>query len=133
MSCNCRLAAVHLVDAHLCSDPTKYISALLLSLSTMLHLELPHVNLLSKIDLIQQYGKLHFNLDFYTEVRWVVVNAGACFHAHSTSVRHLYEAQFTADVQCRSDTAHACLCMASNRNELALTFVSRDRCKTCLT
>ncbi|KAL3150419.1 hypothetical protein ABBQ32_000256 [Trebouxia sp. C0010 RCD-2024] len=34
----------------------------------MLHLELPHVNLLSKIDLIEQYGKLHFNLDFYTEV-----------------------------------------------------------------
>lgn len=64
----CRLAAVHLVDAHLCSDPAKYISALLLSLSTMLHLELPHVNLLSKIDLIEQYGKLQFNLDFYTEV-----------------------------------------------------------------
>lgn len=68
-SMHCRLAAVHLVDAHLCSDPAKYISALLLSLSTMLHLELPHVNLLSKIDLIEQYGKLHFNLDFYTEVR----------------------------------------------------------------
>ena len=64
----CRLAAVHLVDAHLCSDPAKYISALLLSLSTMLHLELPHVNLLSKIDLIEQYGKLQFNLDFYTQV-----------------------------------------------------------------
>ncbi|KAL6536120.1 GPN-loop GTPase qqt1 [Orobanche hederae] len=28
-----RLTAVHLVDAHLCSDPGKYISALLLSLS----------------------------------------------------------------------------------------------------
>lgn len=64
-----RLAAVHLVDAHLCTDPAKYISALLLSLSTMLHLELPHVNLLSKIDLIEQYGKLQFNLDFYTEVQ----------------------------------------------------------------
>lgn len=59
---------MHLVDAHLCSDPAKYISALLLSLSTMLHLELPHVNLLSKIDLIEQYGKLQFNLDFYTQV-----------------------------------------------------------------
>ena len=64
----CRLAAVHLVDAHLCSDPAKYLSALLLSLSVMLHLELPHVNLLSKIDLIEQYGQLDFNLDFYTEV-----------------------------------------------------------------
>ncbi|KAH9750813.1 GPN-loop GTPase 2 [Citrus sinensis] len=37
-----QLTAVHLVDVHLCSDPGKYVSALLLSLSTMLHLELPH-------------------------------------------------------------------------------------------
>ncbi|KAL6212366.1 hypothetical protein ACLB2K_017586 [Fragaria x ananassa] len=65
---NLRLAAVHLVDAHLCSDPAKYVSALLLSLSTMLHMDLPHVNVLSKIDLIQNYGKLAFNLDFYTDV-----------------------------------------------------------------
>ncbi|KAL1546890.1 GPN-loop GTPase qqt1, variant 2 [Salvia divinorum] len=62
-----RLTAVHLIDAHLCSDPGKYISALLLSLSTMLHMELPHVNVLSKIDLIESYGKLAFNLDFYTD------------------------------------------------------------------
>lgn len=53
-----QLTAVHLVDVHLCSDPGKYVSALLLSLSTMLHLELPHVNVLSKIDLIENYGKL---------------------------------------------------------------------------
>ncbi|XP_021687295.2 GPN-loop GTPase QQT1 isoform X3 [Hevea brasiliensis] len=66
---NLRLTVVHLVDAHLCSDPGKYISALLLSLSTMLHLELPHINVLSKIDLIESYGKLAFNLDFYTDVQ----------------------------------------------------------------
>ncbi|KAL6572522.1 GPN-loop GTPase qqt1 [Orobanche minor] len=65
---NLRLTAVHLVDAHLCGDPGKYVSALLLSLSTMIHLELPHVNVLSKIDLIESYGKLAFNLDFYTDV-----------------------------------------------------------------
>ncbi|KAB2076218.1 hypothetical protein ERO13_A06G024300v2 [Gossypium hirsutum] len=64
-----QLTAVHLVDAHLCSDPAKYVSALILSLSTMLHLELPHVNVLSKIDLIESYGKLSFNLDFYTDVQ----------------------------------------------------------------
>ncbi|XP_038899612.1 GPN-loop GTPase QQT1 [Benincasa hispida] len=66
---NLRLTAVHLVDAHLCSDPGKYVSALLLSLSTMLHLDLPHVNVLSKIDLIENYGRLAFNLDFYTDVQ----------------------------------------------------------------
>jgi len=49
---------VHLIDAHLCCDPGKYVSALLLSLSTMLHLELPHINVLSKIDLIENYGNL---------------------------------------------------------------------------
>lgn len=80
---HCRLAAVHLVDAHLCSDPAKYISALLLSLSAMLHLELPHVNLLSKIDLIEQYGKLQFNLDFYTEVRDSLVEIKRTFTCSS--------------------------------------------------
>lgn len=63
-----RLTAVNLVDAHHCTDPSKYISAVFLSLSTMLRLELPHVNVLSKIDLIESQGSLHFNLDFYTDV-----------------------------------------------------------------
>ncbi|CAG8787965.1 11423_t:CDS:2, partial [Gigaspora rosea] len=48
-----RLVTVHLVDAHYCTDPSKYISALLLSLKTMLQIELPHINVLSKIDIIE--------------------------------------------------------------------------------
>ncbi|NWR65560.1 GPN2 GTPase, partial [Bucorvus abyssinicus] len=65
---NFRLAAVHLVDSHYCTDPGKFIAVLCTSLSTMLHVELPHINVLSKMDLIEQYGKLAFNLDYYTEV-----------------------------------------------------------------
>ncbi len=42
----------------LCINTPRYIVALLLSLNTMLHLELPHINVLSKIDLVRQYGKL---------------------------------------------------------------------------
>lgn len=34
----------------------------------MLQIALPHVNVLSKCDLIEKYGKLAFNIDFYTEV-----------------------------------------------------------------
>ncbi|KAI0031535.1 hypothetical protein K488DRAFT_78990 [Vararia minispora EC-137] len=64
-----RLAAVHLCDAHYVTEAAKYISVLLLSLRAMLHLELPHINVLSKVDLITQYGDLDFNLDFYTEVQ----------------------------------------------------------------
>lgn len=60
---------MHLCDAHYITDAAKYVSVLLLSLRAMLQLELPHVNVLSKIDLISQYGDLDFNLDFYTEVQ----------------------------------------------------------------
>jgi len=81
-----RLCSVQLVDSHHCSDPGKkfvanipkiliifllgkFISALLLSLTTMLHTELPHVNILSKIDLAERFSsKLDFGLDYYTEV-----------------------------------------------------------------
>jgi len=63
------LCTVHLIDSHYCSEPTKFISTLMLSLNTMLQMGLPHVNVLSKADLFKQYeSKLHFNLDFYTDV-----------------------------------------------------------------
>ncbi|KAF9167399.1 GPN-loop GTPase 2 [Actinomortierella ambigua] len=63
-----RMTCVHLVDSHYCTDAAKYISVLLVSLKTMLQLELPHVNVLSKIDLIETYGRLPMSLDFYTNV-----------------------------------------------------------------
>lgn len=43
------LCALHMVDSHYCSDPTKFISTLLLSLSTMMQIGLPHVNVLTKV------------------------------------------------------------------------------------
>ncbi|KAI8594046.1 hypothetical protein BDZ88DRAFT_435501 [Geranomyces variabilis] len=64
-----RLCCVHLVDSHYCVDPSKYVALLLLSLKTMIQLELPHVNVLSKLDLLEAYGKTAFNLEFYTEVQ----------------------------------------------------------------
>lgn len=63
-----RLCAVNLVDAHYCSDPSKYVAVCLTSLNTMMKIELPHINILSKADLIEKYGKLDFGIDFYTEV-----------------------------------------------------------------
>uniref|UniRef100_A0A0K3CAU2 cysteine synthase n=1 Tax=Rhodotorula toruloides TaxID=5286 RepID=A0A0K3CAU2_RHOTO len=64
-----RLAAVHLMDSTHILDASKYVSVLLLALRTMLQLELPHINVLSKIDLLGQTGDLPFNLDYYTEVQ----------------------------------------------------------------
>lgn len=63
-----RLCTVHLTDSHLCCDPGKYVAALLTTLQAMLHLETPHVSVLSKIDIMDKYGELAFNLDYYADV-----------------------------------------------------------------
>ncbi|XP_012256565.2 GPN-loop GTPase 2 [Athalia rosae] len=64
-----RLCAVQLIDSHHCSDPGKYLSSLMLCTSTMLHLALPHVNVLTKIDEMKKFSdRLDFNFEFYTEV-----------------------------------------------------------------
>lgn len=64
-----RLAAIHLTDAHAITDASKYISAVLLALRAMLQLEMPHINVLSKIDTLNSFGELAFNLDYYTQVQ----------------------------------------------------------------
>ena len=63
-----RLAAVQLMDYHFCGDPAKFISGTMASLCAMLHLELPHVNVLSKVDLAGRSDTAHCRLDTYTEV-----------------------------------------------------------------
>lgn len=62
-----RLCAVHLVDSVCCTDPAIFMSAMLVSLSGMLHLALPHVNVLTKVDLLKGYGPLPFDLEFYMD------------------------------------------------------------------
>lgn len=49
------LAAVLLLDSHLCTDGGKYLAGLLTALGSMLHLELPQVNVLSKVDNLKAY------------------------------------------------------------------------------
>jgi hypothetical protein len=64
-----RIVVVHLVDAHHCSDAAKFISIAMLCLSTMMRLGFAHINVLSKVDLVEKFGPLAYNLDFYTEVQ----------------------------------------------------------------
>jgi len=52
--CKLHLSAVHLVDSNLCTDASKFIGAILLSLSSMLHLEIPHINVLTKVAITEQ-------------------------------------------------------------------------------
>ena len=63
-----RLVAAHLVDVAHCGVPSHYVAACLLSLTAMLRLELPHINVLSKVDLADRY-ELAMNLEFFKDAR----------------------------------------------------------------
>lgn len=60
---------VNLIDSFALTQPSLYISTLLLSLRSMLQMDLTHINVLTKIDNLHKYPPLPFNLDFYTEVQ----------------------------------------------------------------
>ncbi|KAH0533720.1 hypothetical protein FGG08_007587 [Glutinoglossum americanum] len=62
------LGVLHLTDSYCLTLPSLYISTVLLSLRAMLQMDLPHLNVLTKIDNLTTYAPLPFNLDFYTEV-----------------------------------------------------------------
>lgn len=50
---NFNVCVVYLLDSQFMTDVTKFISGCLSSLSAMVQLELPHVNILSKMDLVK--------------------------------------------------------------------------------
>lgn len=60
---NFHVAAVYLLDSQFVSDVTKFISGCMASLSAMIQLELPHVNVLSKMDLVQNKREIEQFLD----------------------------------------------------------------------
>ncbi|CAG2183644.1 unnamed protein product, partial [Oppiella nova] len=63
-----RLVVVNIVDSHYTNDASKFISVALNCLNSMIHLEMPHISVLSKVDLIQKYSKTDFGLDFYCDL-----------------------------------------------------------------
>lgn len=62
-----RLVAIQLIDSHYCTEPANFLSAALLGTTTLLRLELPTVSVLSKVDLLTNYGPLPLSLEFFTE------------------------------------------------------------------
>ncbi|KAH6607842.1 hypothetical protein Trco_004155 [Trichoderma cornu-damae] len=63
-----RFVCVHLSDCFCLTQPSLYVSNVLLSLRAMIQMDMPHVNVLSKIDKISSYDELPFNLEYYTDV-----------------------------------------------------------------
>lgn len=65
---NFRFVCVHLSDSICVTQPSLYVSNVLLSLRAMIQMDMPHVNVLSKIDKVHAYDELPFNLEYYTDV-----------------------------------------------------------------
>lgn len=63
------MVVVHLSDSFCLTQPSLYVANLLLSLRAMLQMDLPHINVLTKIDKVASYDPLPFNLDYYTDVQ----------------------------------------------------------------
>ncbi|KAL7949864.1 hypothetical protein V8C42DRAFT_308812 [Trichoderma barbatum] len=63
-----RFVCVHLSDSFCLTQPSLYVSNVLLSLRAMIQMDMPHINVLSKIDKIASYDELPFNLEYYTDV-----------------------------------------------------------------
>ncbi|KAK8833944.1 GPN-loop GTPase 3 [Tritrichomonas musculus] len=66
VSKNYNVLLIYMMDAQFASDPAKFLSASLVALSTMTMLEMPHINVLSKCDLLTEEQKK--KLDIYTEM-----------------------------------------------------------------
>lgn len=49
-----QVCAVYVMDCQFVQDPTKFFAGCLSAMSAMVRLELPHVNVLSKVDLLQE-------------------------------------------------------------------------------
>lgn len=52
-----RVCAVYLLDAQFMDDPPKFFSGVMTAMSAMVQLEVPHINILSKMDLIEGDGE----------------------------------------------------------------------------
>jgi len=62
---NFRMVAVHMIDASYLYDRYKFLSAMTLSLTSLIGIEIPFVNLITKMDLMAQMGRPDMNLMFY--------------------------------------------------------------------
>lgn len=68
---NFNLCAIFLVDSQFMIDGAKFLSGTMAALSVMVNLELPHVNILSKLDLLSKSARK--KLDQFLEPDPVII------------------------------------------------------------
>lgn len=83
-----RLVCVNVVDSHHCLEVDNFIAAAVASLATMLQLELPHVNVLSKIDALGAAGPLPLPLACFADCDDLSLVVDAAGRAPTFSAAH---------------------------------------------
>ncbi|KAG8464774.1 hypothetical protein KFE25_010142 [Diacronema lutheri] len=82
------VAGVYLLDAQFMVDPSKYMSGVLTCLSCMTALELPHINVLTKLDLLASKGDVDRYLDPPIEELIAELSADPGFDARRAALTH---------------------------------------------
>lgn len=54
---NFRVCATYLLDSHFMDDKAKYFAGVLSAMSAMINLDIPHLNIMTKMDLVYQHDK----------------------------------------------------------------------------
>lgn len=122
-----RLVAVHLLDAHHCAEVSKYVSGLVVSLSAMLSLELPHVNVMSKVDLAESAGPLALPLSFYTDCADLSRLLPFCEAAPAFSARHAALTSRLCELVDDFALLHFVPCCARDPQTLAQVLICADK------
>uniref|UniRef100_A0A0B6ZQ01 GPN-loop GTPase 3 n=1 Tax=Arion vulgaris TaxID=1028688 RepID=A0A0B6ZQ01_9EUPU len=92
-----RVCAVFLLDAQFLVDAAKFVSGSLTALSTMVNLEIPHVNVLTKIDLLSKSAKKHIDRYLEPELSTLLLEEfqeqefGAKFHSLNKAMAQLLD------------------------------------------
>eukprot|EP01127_Copromyxa_protea_P010090 TRINITY_DN2429_c0_g1_i1.p1 TRINITY_DN2429_c0_g1~~TRINITY_DN2429_c0_g1_i1.p1 ORF type:complete len:273 (+),score=39.24 TRINITY_DN2429_c0_g1_i1:30-848(+) len=91
------LCAVYLLDSHFLDEPGKFIAGSLQALSAMLHLSLPHINVVTKMDLLPPGAdeKEEFEKFFDTDVPAIVSqmreNSSSRLHPLATAIAQVVD------------------------------------------
>ncbi|XP_056635852.1 GPN-loop GTPase 3 [Diorhabda sublineata] len=90
---NFNVCSVFLVDVQYITDGTKFISGTMAALSVMVNLELPHINLLSKMDLLSKGAKKRLDRFLEPDSHFILGDIESCgYSAFNTKHRKLTEA-----------------------------------------
>jgi len=87
---NFRMCGVFLIDSHFMVDGATFLSGSIAALSVMVNLELPHVNVLSKMDLLGSQGKKQ--LDDFLHPNTRDLSSSSMSHSFNEKYQALTEA-----------------------------------------